>query len=99
VKNALAVLDSQANITFLSRETGLRLFSFLLKPEEELDIKLSLATVGVDSLIVIENWWKHSLGFDMTILEILAAGSSEFERFTWKQDCTQQIERIELNVS
>jgi len=62
VENAPVLLDSEANIAFLCREIGLRLFSFLLKPKEELDIKLSLAAVGVGSLIDIgmQNWWEHS---------------------------------------
>ncbi|KFZ16878.1 hypothetical protein V502_04850 [Pseudogymnoascus sp. VKM F-4520 (FW-2644)] len=71
------LLDSEASVNFLAREIGLHLFSFLMKPSDELDTNLSLTAVGLDSLIAIEmrNWWKQSLGFDVTILEILAAGT------------------------
>ncbi|KFY17999.1 hypothetical protein V492_00214 [Pseudogymnoascus sp. VKM F-4246] len=53
------LLDSEASVNLLAREIGLHLFSFLMKPSEELDTNLSLTA---------------SLGFDVTILEILAAG-------------------------
>lgn len=50
-----------------------------MRSPDELDITLSLTAVGLDSLIAIEmrNWWRQSLGFDVTVLEILAASSIE----------------------
>lgn len=74
-----SLLDERGNIEFLATEIGLRLFSFLMRSPDELDITLSLTAVGLDSLIAIEmrNWWRQSLGFDVTVLEILAASSIE----------------------
>lgn len=78
-KVSAEVLDDPKSIDFLAREIGLRLFSFLVRPEEELDVKISLKAVGLDSLVAIEmrNWWRQSLGLDITVLEILAASSIE----------------------
>lgn len=78
-KSDPACLLEKANIQYLAHEIGLRLFSFLMRPEEELDLQMAPASVGLDSLIAIEmrNWWRQSLGFDVTVLEILAAGSIE----------------------
>lgn len=78
-KSEPASLTDRASIAYLAREIGLRLFSFLMRPEEELDLALSPSAIGLDSLIAIEmrNWWRLSLGFDVTVLEILAAGSIE----------------------
>ena len=78
-KSQPASLADKESIQYLAREIGLRLFSFLMKPEEELDLAMAPSAAGLDSLIAIEmrNWWRQSLGFDVTILEILAAGSIE----------------------
>ena len=63
----------------VSWEVGRTLFSFLLLPEEDLDISLSLDSIGIDSLVSIEirNWWRKMLGLEITVLEIMKAGTIE----------------------
>jgi aryl carrier-like protein len=69
-------LDSVESIDFLAHEIGSQLCSFLLR-SEEVDVTISLSAAGIDSLIAIEirNWWRSNLGFDITVLEILNAGT------------------------
>jgi aryl carrier-like protein len=72
-------LYEDSSLGLLTQEIGLRLFSFLLQPEEDLDVKMSLSTIGVDSLVSIElrNWWRRTLNLEISVLEILNAGSIE----------------------
>ena len=74
-----SILSDEQSSIFLATEIGKRIFEFMLKPEDELDIKLSLTAIGVDSLISIEirNWWKQSMGFEISVLEVLGCGSIE----------------------
>ena len=74
-----SILEEQSNVDFLTREIGLRMCGFLLQPEENLDVKQSLSSLGVDSLVAIEirNWWRQSLGLEMSVLELMNAGSIE----------------------
>jgi hypothetical protein len=68
-----------AAVDLLAREIGATLFGFLMRPVEELDVKMPLGRVGVDSLVAIElrNWSRRRLGVELSVLEILAAGSVE----------------------
>jgi acyl carrier protein len=74
-----ALLKAPGTATLLTTEIGKKLFSFLLKPEEDLDISASLATLGMDSLVAIEmrTWWKQTFGFDISVLEMLGMGTLE----------------------
>lgn len=49
----------------------------MLKSDEEVDIALSLAQLGLDSLMAVElrRWWKQALGVQISQLEIMATGS------------------------
>ena len=79
-KNDRAVLSSSEGVTFLALEIGKRLFSLLLRSEdEEINIKMNTADLGLDSLIAVElrTWWKTSLGVDVTVLEMLSMGTLE----------------------
>jgi len=42
-------------------------------------VGMSLTSIGVDSLVSIEirNWWRRTLGMDITVLEIINAGTIE----------------------
>lgn len=64
---------------FVSRQLGLTLFKFMQLPEEQLDVKTKLVSIGVDSLVSIEirNWWRRTLGLDTTVLEIMNAATIE----------------------
>lgn len=74
-----AILDEPETLQRVSWEVGRTLFSFLLLPEENLDVSLSLVSIGIDSLVSIEirNWWRKMLGLEITVLEIMNAGTIE----------------------
>ncbi|KAI1488819.1 hypothetical protein F5X96DRAFT_684632 [Biscogniauxia mediterranea] len=65
--------------TLIARETGKKIFSLLLKTDEEPDITVGLSELGMDSLIAIDmrTWWRQTLGFDISVLEMLAMGTLE----------------------
>jgi len=72
-----ARLLDPATIPFLATEIGGTLFGFMLKDEADLDLDVSPKDLGLDSLVSIElrNWFKQQLGYEITVLDILAAGS------------------------
>jgi aryl carrier-like protein len=74
-----ALLKAPETATLLTTEIGKKVLSFLLKPEEDLDISASLADLGMDSLVAIEMraWWKQTFGFDVSVLEMLGMGTLE----------------------
>ncbi|KAL9010176.1 MAG: hypothetical protein Q9173_004864 [Seirophora scorigena] len=74
-----SMLTEPSNADFLTREIGRRLCDFMLRSEEDLDMKQPLAALGVDSLVAIEirNWWRQSLGLEISVLEIMNAESIE----------------------
>ena len=71
------LLDQVDSGDFLTKQIGLRLYEFMFKPEEELDISLSLTALGIDSLVAIDirNWWRQTFGLDLSVLEIMGASS------------------------
>lgn len=72
-----SVLDVQSSVEFLSRLIGTRIYIFMMRPIEELETSQTLSGLGVDSLVTIEirNWWRRSLGVEVSTLEILGAGT------------------------
>lgn len=73
-----SILESKASLDFITRQIGIRIFAFMLQPVEDLDVGVSLAALGVDSLVTIEirNWIKKSLGgIELSTLEILNCGT------------------------
>ncbi|RYP54562.1 hypothetical protein DL768_000622 [Monosporascus sp. mg162] len=72
-----ALLDNDDSVMFLAEEIGRTLLSFMLQGHENLDINLAPSSIGVDSLVAIElrNWFRQSLGLEMTVLEILGSDS------------------------
>ncbi|KAF2267503.1 hypothetical protein CC78DRAFT_490418 [Lojkania enalia] len=71
------VLEQQESVDYLTKEICRTISSFMLQPEDDLDPTKSLSAMGVDSLVSIEirNWWRRSLGLDISVLEIMNAGS------------------------
>ncbi|KAI1106697.1 hypothetical protein F4804DRAFT_347634 [Jackrogersella minutella] len=76
---APAALDSPESIAFLALEIGKRVYSFMLKPIEEVDISLSLVEVGLDSLMAVEmrRLWNQMFGLTISVLEIMSLGALE----------------------
>ncbi|KAL8694269.1 MAG: hypothetical protein Q9218_001037 [Villophora microphyllina] len=74
-----SILDDQSILGFLTRQIGSRLYSSMLQSEDDMDVRQSLSALGVDSLVAIEirNWWRQSLGLEISVLEIMNCGSIE----------------------
>lgn len=72
-------LDKKAAADTIAREIGNCVSSFLSKGDGVVDLSLTLTAMGVDSLVGIEvrNWWKQNLGTDVSVLELMGAGSVE----------------------
>ncbi|KAJ0280260.1 hypothetical protein Brms1b_013421 [Colletotrichum noveboracense] len=72
-------LDSSATVALLSKEIAQRVFGFLMREIDEggVDTSLSPSALGVDSLMTIEirNWWKHTMGVDVSVLQLTSAQS------------------------
>ena len=66
-------LQADSTLSFLTHEISVCISNFMLVPIDDLDISRTLADIGVDSLLAIEirNWWRQSLGVDITVLEIM----------------------------
>lgn len=73
----LDVLHSEQSAEFLAHAIGQKIFDFMLKPEEEVDVGLSLTQIGLDSLMAIElrRWWKQVFRVEVSVLEIMGVGS------------------------
>jgi hypothetical protein len=48
------ILADEASIEFLALETGQKIYDFLLRPNAEVNIALTLSQIGLDSLTAIE---------------------------------------------
>lgn len=78
IKSDPNTLKSADSVTFLATEIGKKLFSLLLKSEDDgINVKMNTADIGLDSLVAVElrSWWKLSFGFDIALLEMLSMGT------------------------
>ena len=73
------ILEEDSSTDFLANEIALRIFRFMMKPEEDIDIGMSLTQIGMDSLMAIElrRWWKQAFGLEISVLEIMGSGTLE----------------------
>ncbi|PYH39460.1 ketoacyl-synt-domain-containing protein [Aspergillus neoniger CBS 115656] len=72
------VLDGPVSVEVVTHELAVKIYTFMLQPLEDLDVGVSPAALGIDSLVTIEirNWMKRCLGgIEISTLEILNAGS------------------------
>lgn len=76
-KEDASMLNTEESAKFLALEIGKKLFVFLLKSPEDLDTSVSLAMLGMDSLVGVEmrGWWRQTFGFDISVLELLGMGN------------------------
>ncbi|KAL6230629.1 polyketide synthase dehydratase-domain-containing protein [Aspergillus navahoensis] len=76
-KKDTSILSIEESVNFLAQEIGKKLFVFLLKSPENLDTSVSLAPLGMDSLVGVEmrGWWRQTFGFDISVLELLGMGN------------------------
>jgi hypothetical protein len=79
VASTPTMLDEEKNVDFLTQEIGKRIRSFMVQSDDVVDVKMTLSDMGVDSLVSIEirNWWRMGLALDISVLEIMSAGSIE----------------------
>ncbi|KAF4958908.1 hypothetical protein FSARC_10906 [Fusarium sarcochroum] len=79
IKKDPSILNSQESINVLALEIGKKLASLLLTGDVELNISVSTADMGLDSLVAIElrGWWKLTFGFEISTLEMLSMGTLE----------------------
>ncbi|RYP26873.1 hypothetical protein DL766_006584 [Monosporascus sp. MC13-8B] len=72
-----ALLADKNSVEFLAREIGRKIYDFMLKPDEGVDTGISLLQIGLDSLMAIElrRWFRGVFGFNLSVLEIMGAGS------------------------
>lgn len=78
-RSNVAILREPEAKSFFAKEIGERLFELLMRPAEDLNMSLSLADLGMDSLVGIElcAWWKQTFGFGISVLEMLGKGTLE----------------------
>ncbi|KAJ5900212.1 polyketide synthase [Penicillium subrubescens] len=76
-KSDPALLRQPDSAHLLAVEIGKKVFSFLLKPEEDLQTSCSLSDLGMDSLVAIDvrQWWKATFQFDISVLEMMGMGT------------------------
>lgn len=72
-----SLLTKPKTLDDLTMLIGRAIRYFLLLPTEEVGIDQNLSALGVDSLVSLEirNWWRLSLGSDMSVSSIASAGS------------------------
>jgi aryl carrier-like protein len=71
------LLDEPNTLDELTDLIGKHVYTLMLQSAEEIDKQQTLEGLGIDSLVTIEirTWWKRSLGFEVSTLEILNAST------------------------
>ncbi|ETS86321.1 hypothetical protein PFICI_00149 [Pestalotiopsis fici W106-1] len=71
-------LDDEATVPFFAQEIAKRICAFLMRDDDAVDTSQTLSSLGADSLVAIEirNWWKQTLGIEITVLELADANTT-----------------------
>ncbi|KAJ0422729.1 hypothetical protein BJY00DRAFT_322312 [Aspergillus carlsbadensis] len=79
VRSDASILSHPETLPLVTREIGIKIYEFMLKPLDELDASKALVTLGVDSLVIVEirNWIRRRLEVETSTLEILNGGTAE----------------------
>ncbi|KAL2828561.1 hypothetical protein BJY01DRAFT_261540 [Aspergillus pseudoustus] len=79
VRSDPSILTLPDTLSLVTREIGIKIYEFMLKPIDELDVSKALVTLGVDSLVIVEirNWLRRRLEVETSTLEILNGGTIE----------------------
>lgn len=70
-------LVERESVDYIATEIGHRIFQFMMKDAADMDLSLTVTQIGMDSLMAIElrRWWKQTFGLDVSVLEIMGAGT------------------------
>ncbi|KAF4976126.1 hypothetical protein FZEAL_7145 [Fusarium zealandicum] len=76
-KSDTSILKTDESANLLAIEIGKKLFSFLLRSDEDLNTTVPLSQLGMDSLVGVEmrSWWRQAFGSDISVLELLGMGN------------------------
>ncbi|KAF5665038.1 polyketide synthase [Fusarium denticulatum] len=76
-KSDMSILKTEESVNLLAIEIGKKLFSFLLRSDEDLNTTVPLSQLGMDSLVGVEmrSWWRQAFGSDISVLELLGTGN------------------------
>lgn len=76
-ENQPDLLNDMSSERYLAEEIGRKIFNFMMRPVDDMSISLTLAQIGLDSLMAIEvrRWWNQVLGFEISMFEIMNAGT------------------------
>jgi aryl carrier-like protein len=79
VRSDASILSHPETLPLVTSEIGIKIYEFMLKPIDELDVSKALVTLGVDSLVIVEirNWIRRRLEVETSTLEILNGGTIE----------------------
>lgn len=84
LKGNPGLLDAPGVEDSIKEEIGRKIYTLMLQPTDEMDLSVSLAQLGVDSLVTIEvrNWIKRATsgvssagGVEISTLELMGVGS------------------------
>lgn len=72
-----SILNGDNAINLLSETIGRKILDLTLQSQEEVTLGMTIGQLGLDSLTAMEvrRWWKQALSLEISVLEILGAGT------------------------
>ncbi|KAK5996188.1 Highly reducing polyketide synthase lcsB [Cladobotryum mycophilum] len=67
------ILTEEGTTTIISKALASALCGFLIRDEDDIDVKASAESIGVDSLVAMElrNWVRQNFGVEITVMAIV----------------------------